>query len=148
MCQGYSFSHITKSNEPYLVKLFNTSWERKKIPFFWVLNYTHRTPRKFWAYLYPATHTPDKTDFPLPCLSGRLQEHSTLLVSTVKTSITHELGDQLVQANSPKKKGTEAQKRKGLTKLLVLELRPEKKQKIKLNYLVGPQGDLIKGPKC
>lgn len=88
MCHGYSFSHITKSNEPYLLKLLNTSWERKEIPFFWVFNYTHKTQRKFWGYLYPDTHTPDKTDFPLPCLHGRLQEHYILLVSTLKTSIT------------------------------------------------------------
>lgn len=47
MCQGNSFSHITKSNEPYLFQMLNASWGKKKGQLFWVLNYTHKTLLEF-----------------------------------------------------------------------------------------------------
>lgn len=31
VCQCYSFSHISKSNELYLLKMFNTSWKKDSI---------------------------------------------------------------------------------------------------------------------
>lgn len=82
MCQGNSFSHITKSNEPYLFQMLNASWGKKKVNYFESLT----IPTKLFSSSKPKcpltlTHL---TKLSSHCaVRGLRQERSIFLVSTL-----------------------------------------------------------------